>query len=519
MDDFAFMRQRTMSAIGAAYCCHIVPSCCPVGARACRRQRAESMPAATVSAPSPRLGWLIVALTVIGVVRAALLWAHEPLLAYANSYDQTRYSACFDIYPDRPASVPPEQNSPQAPYSTFRFIGTGDPLCYWSSELAFGALAAGLWSAAQVLGGSDVHSVRVLGALKLAAMLLLSIALSRAWWRRGDAVAALANAAVFALLLADPGNTLYLNTFYAEWNSLLAAYALFGSLLLWHAEPPSRARIGALALAALWLATSKIQHLVLPLALALALFGIDALRHRRIGWRALAVLGGAVVGLVFQVAQLQRDGALMDSIRQYNRADVVFTALLPLTEDKPAFLAAIGVDPACAVHSGKNAWMLPAMPERACPGVLAFGYVDELRVLAGDPWMSLRLAGRAVQALSPWLAANIGHVEGRDLGRIPSSVPTLGTPLAAWPWLQLGVLAAPLVALALARRRSARANDHALLTVVAMAATLAVTVLGDGLADTAKQGHLAVNAALAWLIVTSIGLAVRGYRRARRLSA
>jgi len=42
------------------------------------------------------------------------------------------------------------------------------------------------------------------------------------------------------------------------------------------------------------------------------------------------------------------------------------------------------------------------------------------------------------------------------------------------------------------------------LTVVATLGTLTVTVLGDGLADVAKQGHLIYNAALTWWIAALV---------------
>ena len=464
----------------------------------------------TTDGPSRRSLWLVIVLTAIGLVRALLLWSHEPLYAYANSFDQTRYSACFDIYPDRPARVAPEQNSPHAPCEQFRFIGSDEPMCYWSSELAFGALAAGIWHLAESLGADAGHSVRLIGALKLAALLALSIGLSRAWLRRGRNSAAVANAALLAVLFSDPGNTLYLNTFYAEWSALLASYAVFGFALLWHAEAGSRTRFVCLALAAVLLATTKIQHLVLPLALALGLLVVHRWRDRRIGWQASALLLGAVLGAGFQFAQLQREGALLDAIRQYNRADVIFTALLPLVDDKAAFLAEIGVDPACAEHSGKNAWMLPAMPERACPGVLAFGYASELRVLVTNPLLTLRLAGRAVLALNPWVAANIGQVEGRDLARIAPSMFTLGTPLQTGQVCNSGCSPRrcwrSLCAMALGPRHRACPADRRV---------DAVDTRDHGswrwAGRHAKQGHLVVNAALAWLIIVLVTRAARSF--------
>lgn len=453
---------------------------------------------------TPRTLWLLLAaLWAIGTLRAFVLWSHDPLHAYANSYDQTRYTNCFHFYPDRPAAIPPQQNSPQAPFSDYRFIATGDPMCYWSSELAFTGATAAIWMLSEAFGGGPVHDVRWVGALRWLALLALSIALSRAWLRRGDPRAALANAALLPLLFADPGNTLYLDTFYAEWTALLAAYATFALTLLWRDDARSAKRFGLLVLAALLLATSKIQHLVLPLGLAAVVFVLDRVRLGHASWRALALGLGALAGCWLQVAQLHREGAMMDAIDQYNRADVVFTALLPFADDPRALLEELHIDPDCAIYSGRHAWEFPDLPERVCRGLVNFDRGTELRTLAAHPRIALRLASHAPLALDPWIAKNLGQIEGGEFATI-AALPSLGRLLHAWPWLQLGLLAAPLLALLVllvrpGPRRGARALDFTALVVVTMLGTLTVTILGDGLADAAKQGHLVVNAALAWL--------------------
>ena len=109
-------------------------------------------------------------------------------------------------------------------------------------------------------------------------------------------------------------------------------------------------------------------------------------------------------------------------------------------------------------------------------------------------------------ALDPWIAKNLGEVEGGDFATMPTSQPSLGRTLHAAAWLQWSLLALPFLGLfaLLVRpglRRGNRALDYTTMTTMVMLGTFAITVLGDGLADTAKQGHLVINAALAWLIV------------------
>jgi len=454
-----------------------------------------------------RTSWLpvtLILLWLVATLRVFALWSHDPLYAYANSYDQTRYTNCFHFYPDRPAAIPPQENSPQAPFSKFRFVATADPMCYWSSELVFTATTALIWKSGEALGTGEVHDVRWVGALRWIALLSLSIAFSIAWLRRGDTRAAVANA-LLPLLFADPGNTFYLNTFYAEWSALLATYALLALSLLWRNAPFTRARFALLALTAFLLATTKIQHLLLPLALAIVVLVLDRIRLRRFGWRGIALACGALCGFGVQFVQLHRDGAMMSAIDQYNRADVVFTALLPFAADRAALLDELGIDPACAIYNEHHAWEFPDLPENVCRGLSDFTRGKEIATLLKHPGIALGLAVHGVLGLDPWIAKNLGQVEGSDFATMPSTQPGIGRFLHAWPSVQLAILALPFLALIVllfrpGLRNGTRALDYAALCSTLMIATLAITVLGDGLADVAKQGHLLVNAALAFLL-------------------
>lgn len=461
----------------------------------------------------PRAVIIVIALLLaLGLARLLAVAAHAPLYAYANTYDQVRYTACFDLYPDRSAAMPPDQNRPEEPYSRYHFIPDALPICYWSSELLFQGATVAIYHMAEALGLGDSHDVRWIGGLRITALLALVLAFIWVHLRRREYRAAIAHAALFGILFSDPANALYINSFYAEWSALLGAYVLIATLLLWRNFERTAARVVILSLLAFLLAISKIQHLFLPLAIGVVVLVLGVLRSRRVPWQALPVLIGGVIGMGIGFFQMQRDGPLMESIRAYNRADVLFTAVLPFANDKRALLSEVGVDPDCDVYSGKHAWEMPAMPQDVCSGINGFTRGVELKLLLHHPGIMLRLAGAGVVALNPWIAKNIGQVEGGVLAEIPSTIPSIGRLLRAAPMLQWAILALPFAGLLVIGVRCGRSGsvslDYAAITCALMHVTLTVTVLGDGLADTAKQGHLIVNAALAYLIIVAVMLIV-----------
>ncbi len=161
-------------------------------------------------------------LLLAAAVRATVWWAHDPLLAYANNYDQIRTMAVLGVRPDAPGLADLDGGTPEQPWARFKTgLGWRMPF-YPSSDTAIRAVVhvgSGLWRP----GGSTMD-IRQESAWLLAAWLL-----GVAWigWRLLglNAWHGLGFAA-WVLLVTDPINLLFLNTWYAEFSAFACVTGL-----------------------------------------------------------------------------------------------------------------------------------------------------------------------------------------------------------------------------------------------------------------------------------------------------
>ncbi|MEP6881687.1 MAG: hypothetical protein ABI866_06820 [Dokdonella sp.] len=452
-----------------------------------------------------RLAWLVLG---IAILRGLLIVASVPLLAVANNYDQIRVQACLGAYPDRDDAIPPGTESPQAPYERFRFIADVGATCFMTSELLF-AWAA--WPAMQIeqgLRADHTFSVHWKGGLQFVFWVAVAAWCTRRLIRAQRADLALGHAVVCALVVTDPGNFLYLNTFYGEASAILFCYALVTGILVYLAQVkrPDSALLIAIALAAFFLATSKIQHLMVPLLIWLVVAGCGILMRKPPKALLVALAVGAVAGAGAQAFNM--NAASNQSIRSANLIDTLFTAMLPNASDSEGLLAALDLPKECMEQSGKS-WYSPGMANRQhCPQVFELHHRDLLMAALLDPRMLVRAIRGAIPFADSWIPSNLGLVEGHTAGQLPSWAPSWNAAIATRVSTLLGVMVGlPLFALVMVLLR--RSNDQLAANVTVLSLSVmpllifTTSVMGDGYVDLPKHFQLGMACLLAATVIAA----------------
>lgn len=459
------------------------------------------------------LGWLLLAIAVMRIGAVAL---HDPVAGYANQYDMVRSSACLGVWPD----VPVDERalaSLEAPIENWTRGERIAASCYPSTDVALGAVAFGL---GDLLGFDDGgrFDLRVLGGFKALLLGVLLIVVQHRY--RTHPGAALVHGALAAMVLADPANTLYLNTLYTESGALagawLAVAAIAGVAL-------DRARVGGwgalFLLGLVLLAGSRVQHLLLPIGLVLLWWLLPIARDRSGRLVGTAAVPIALLG----IALAWHNQGRFDAIEQANRWNSFFGAIAPASADPARLLARLDLPIASCEPLVHSTWYLrrgrDAMVE--CPAAFALGHLAIAGALLREPATLVTVFARGAARATTFRLPYLGELAGADRGRLGPGplglTASVGDPLERAPFPAVVVLiAAPLLLgvgagvrlirgafTGAERRAGAVAVDAALAALAGMTATTwASSVLGDGFSELARHLHLAHNTTFAaWLIV------------------
>ncbi len=344
------------------------------------------------------------ALIALGAWRIVAVVSATPMLGYANQFDMRRISACVGLWPAVAVSERLLAH-PEAPIARYVRGERRPDECYISTELAF---VAGAVAIAAI--GGDAVDLRVVGAIKATALVLAALSLHALLSRQP--AWALAHALVFASVIGDPSNTLWLNTLYTEFSALFFAYVSIALLIVIAArevrDVPAQPRLVALFAASLaGLGFSRQQHFLLPALIALpAIFSLwRPARHAAIG---LLIVVSAIA--IVQFAALPRHPTIISA----NNADVVLGALLPASEGAAATAQRLGLPLRCLQSMGAT-WYEPMGEslESTCPEVLALSRGRIAAVLLREPVTALRVLLRGAPQLQDWRLGYLGAVEGQ----------------------------------------------------------------------------------------------------------
>jgi hypothetical protein len=455
---------------------------------------------------------LALGLVVFGLLRIASLVLAEPVVGFANQYDMHRSSACLGLWPD---AVLIGMATPAAPQPHYRRSAARPAECYPSSQVAVAWLGmqAGQFSGTTGEDAAARISLHWIGVAGLLCWMLAALLIAWMFW--SQPLLLLGHGVCSALLIADPFNTLYLNTLYTEFPAVLAAYGAVAVIVsLWVQVTAPAWRLLALVLCLLILGASRVQHLALPIMLSV--FALLALmRHPE--WRrrsALVLLACCTLIVLAQVSQQRR----FAPIARANIADTVLGAAMPAA-DPERLTQALGLPAGCAEHAYATWYRQHGVDVFAeCPQLAEVSRLRLLVLSLRDPEIIARMLLRGLLMSQHLRLGYLGERAGGDFISIgPRDHPLWFSVAGAVNALPATVfLIASCAALGLIptfwlfliwRRPGANAPmgaDSLVITVCAhlFALTLLSSVFGDGYSEVGRHLHLGLNALLVlWVLL------------------
>src|SRR3954469_13611690 len=385
------------------------------------RMRRSSRTSAMLPTGRPVLRTAAMAATamvfLLGVARMGSLAIHSPMLGYANNWDFIKLSRTVGIWVDEPGVDPLAAHVP-APYSRYRTHGERDRRGqYLSSELVLLVPAIAVGDVVAWIGRLPAHrfDLRILGLFKCAVFSFAGAWLTVLFFRRSIWLG-IGSAVIFAVVIADPMNTLYFNTLYFDDSAVLFTWLAVGSaLLLLHGDRRPRWLMPAFCVSLFLAALSKMQHPGVALAIVLG-FAIGLVRWERP--LAARMLRGPLVAAVLAlcVGFVNNQSRSLRSMAEAAATDTWFWTVLPALRAPAAVLAEHGIPARCASYVGKS-WYHPGMQPPPCPEIFRLSRISAVLVLLREPSALFHLIARGVATSRPFLLP-YGHVERREGGRV-----------------------------------------------------------------------------------------------------
>jgi len=357
----------------------------------------------TTTKPASYSLYTIIAFTLLalGLLRAALLVVHEPVLGYGDQSDMHLTADCLGLHA---IADPPRAGEMLRPYAEYHTAGVKWAGCYPSSAVIFVAPVVMAYAVASIVNGEPeiLIPLKAFGFfnLMLFAFLSLAIALSL----RRHPIASVVHAALFFVLIADPVATLWLNTLYTEPSALLGAYGVIGMTAVIVLEGGTkRGQWWLLAASLVTLGLAREQFSCLPLVLGALAWPALKLRSRR---RARHML---LAALLVAIAQVALNPLRPDYIDPINRVNAYLGLILAASQDEPATLERLGLPARCAAMSGAS-WSMRRGEklEVACPEAGELSSVAFLKLVPTEPLTLLRAVSRVLPAAQSVVPGYLG---------------------------------------------------------------------------------------------------------------